>query len=254
MDLRELKALSSGSRHPWETARYDFFSSLLAKHDLMSVSGNVLDAGAGDGWFANRLTQELPVTRHAVCWDHEYTPQQIEQLTHRVSERVIFMQSAPTDTFSLILLLDVLEHVQDDASFLRSIVSRNLASDGYMLISVPAWQCVFSPHDTFLGHYRRYSPANLKSLLEIADLEPVERGDLFHSLLVLRAFQALMRRALPAPHTSPPATELHWNHGRLISACVATALKADTLVSIGSRRLGIRLPGLSTWALCRKRR
>ncbi len=64
-----------------------------------------------------------------------------------------------------VLLADVLEHVKDDASFVEDIVT-SLKPGGMLFITVPAHRFLWSHHDTVLGHLRRYSAEELRSLWE----------------------------------------------------------------------------------------
>jgi len=55
-----------------------------------------------------------------------------------------------------------------------------------VLITVPAFQKLFSRHDEFLGHYRRYNLQGISSTAEKAGLEILERSYFFSSLLLPR--------------------------------------------------------------------
>ncbi len=55
-------------------------------------------------------------------------------------------------------MLDVIEHVEDDVGFVRDVVDGSLAPGGWVLVSVPAYQSLFSSHDRALKHFRRYAP------------------------------------------------------------------------------------------------
>lgn len=58
--------------------------------------------------------------------------------------------------YDLIVLLDVLEHINDYDSFLKSL-SNSLKDNGIGILSVPAYQSLFSKHDIDLKHFRRYN-------------------------------------------------------------------------------------------------
>ncbi|MFV2056474.1 MAG: class I SAM-dependent methyltransferase [Thiohalomonadales bacterium] len=64
----------------------------------------------------------------------------------------------------MLLLADVLEHVEDDVTFLQEGID-HLKRGAFIVISVPALQLLWSQHDVILGHYRRYSYANLTTLI-----------------------------------------------------------------------------------------
>jgi SAM-dependent methyltransferase len=69
------------------------------------------------------------------------------------------------DTFDIILMLEVLEHIEDDHAAL-SRVHKLLRPSGQVLLSVPAHENSFGPSDVFAGHYRRYDRGKLLALLE----------------------------------------------------------------------------------------
>lgn len=71
----------------------------------------------------------------------------------------------PDHSAQLVTLLDVLEHIKNEAETLKEI-KRILAPEGLLLIIVPAYQFLWSEHDVALHHYRRYTSRGLASLLE----------------------------------------------------------------------------------------
>jgi len=83
--------------------------------------------------------------------------------------------------FDLVLALDVLEHLDDDAPAIAE-AARLLAPGGTLVVSVPAWPFLWSEHDEALGHKRRYRRANLRRGLAAAGLR-VERVTYFNTLL-----------------------------------------------------------------------
>lgn len=66
--------------------------------------------------------------------------------------------------FDLIIMMDVLEHVEEDEKSLIEI-RKNLKNDGYTFITVPAFQFLWSKHDELHHHKRRYTKATLKNKL-----------------------------------------------------------------------------------------
>ena len=65
----------------------------------------------------------------------------------------------------VILLLDVLEHLDDDAAALRTAHAL-LEPGGTLVAAVPAYRWLWSDHDVVLGHRRRYSAARLRAVVE----------------------------------------------------------------------------------------
>tara|TARA_Y100000591_G_C21817177_1_gene691429 strand:+ start:1216 stop:1788 length:573 start_codon:yes stop_codon:yes gene_type:complete len=67
--------------------------------------------------------------------------------------------------YDLIVMLDVLEHIDNTELFLNKI-NDILADNGSLIISVPAYQKLFSKHDIEMHHFRRYSMKLLRSHLK----------------------------------------------------------------------------------------
>ena len=151
------------------------------------------------------------------------------------------------------------EHVEDDRE-LQARSARSLTEDGAILVSVPAWQSLYTKHDLFLGHHRRYRPAQLRTVLAEAGLRPEAGGGLFHSLLLVRAAEKLAElgrgvRARPVPAQFGGGDEAgvgQWKGGAALTRAVGTMLALDNRASAATASLGLNVPGLSTWALCRK--
>lgn len=159
---------------------------------------------------------ELPAGSRAVAWDAGYTPATVAELAREAPPELTFTATSPRDqNFDLTLLLDVLEHVEDDRAFLAARVE-TCARGGHILLGVPAWPALYTSHDAGLGHLRRYRPAAAAALARDAGLEVLRSG-------------------------GPLATRL-----------VTTALRLDSALSRRLARAGVELFGLSWWALCRK--
>jgi SAM-dependent methyltransferase len=243
MDLRE--ATDPARRHPWERARSRFFRQVLDAGGRLRGRVDVLDVGAGDGWLGRELAGGLAPGSTVTCVDANYTDAWLD--AHPGDARVRYRRSPPPGRFDLLLLLDVLEHVVDDRGFLRGFVADHLAPGGAALVSVPAWAALFSDHDRWLGHHRRYRPAQARAVLSAAGLRIQREGGLFHSLLLPRALATLGERVRPAREPAAPAP---WAHGAAATALAGAALRVDNACSREASLRGWTIPGLSWWALC----
>jgi len=257
---------AAGRRHPWEVARARFFLRLLARLDVLRTTDTWLDVGAGDAFFARQLRRVLPESAHVVCWDVNYRD---EVLGPGVNDArgapgdggadpgggaaLSFSAERPPGTFGGILALDVVEHVEDDAAFVRDVVEASLAPGGWMLVSTPAYQGLFSAHDRFLRHYRRYAPRDIEHVLESGGLRVEAAGGLFHSLLPVRVAQVVRERVRP-PRAAPEGIGA-WQGGPALTRALDIALGLDTRLSLalaaGNR---VVVPGLSTWVFGRRPR
>jgi SAM-dependent methyltransferase len=90
----------------------------------------------------------------------------------------------------LYCMFDVLEHIEDDEGFVRALSDRP-RSDHLLLLSVPACQFLYGPHDEILHHYRRYSKRGLVRLLERQGYEVISAGYFMSFLFPLAVLSRL---------------------------------------------------------------
>jgi hypothetical protein len=260
MDLRE-RPTAAFQRHPWESARAAFFRDVMREHAESSRPLSVLDVGAGDAYLGRIVLAGLPAASTMVCVDAHYDERLLTALAAAAPAGISFVRDPPDRTFDWLLLLDVMEHVPDDRAFLSELVARRLVSGGWALVSVPAWNMLFTTHDVVLGHCRRYAPAALRDVMEAAALEIVAAGQLFPSLFLARAAQKAAE-VLRGIHARPPAGEAAchvetdvstWSGGPQLTSLVGGVLGLDARLSRTFARWHVPLMGLSTWAIGRKR-
>ena len=238
MDLRE--RLANEQRHPWELARARFFRARVGEHAALDSVQRVLDVGAGDGWFAHELRSDLPAQATIVCWDVNYRSADLATPT---GPGIVRTADAPTGTFSIVTVLDVLEHIDDAEAFLADDVVPRLAPGGTAVFSVPAHEWLFSDHDRMLMHHRRYRPAEFRALVA-RHLRIVSDGSLFTSLLAPRLVAVGVERL--GRHRQPTGIGA-WRGGRALTGAVTATLEADARLGRFLARRRVRLPGLSTW-------
>jgi SAM-dependent methyltransferase len=121
-----------------------------------------------------------------------------------------------SSSFDLITCLDVLEHTADDVVTLREL-RRVAAAGAWLLLTVPAYQALWSRHDVANHHYRRYGRASLRSAALSAGWR-VDRVTSFNSLLLAPAAAVrLAQRGRPANGDYTPDLELgpQWLNGVL---------------------------------------
>jgi hypothetical protein len=256
LDLRERGGASG--RHPWELARARFVLETLADSGALRGTPRILDAGAGDAFVAGLLAEQASGAR-VVAWDAHFSDRDLASLA---GARVEATREEPRGPFDAVLLLDVLEHVEDDRRFLARLVAAG-AREAVFLVTVPAWPQLFSRHDVALRHFRRYTPRECRELLAGAGLEVTRSGGLFHALLLPRGLAVCAERLRSRrPHPAGPERDSRansvptgiggWRRGRLATDAASAALALDQRVSKLAARAGLDLPGLSFWALCRK--
>lgn len=134
---------------------------------------STLEIGCGQGAMGARLVKMSP-SFTAVEPDVESARVAASRIEPRGGEVINGFSTDldPARTFDMVCAYEVLEHIEDDAAALRQWHAQ-VAPRGHLMVSVPAWQHLFSPSDTAVGHYRRYSPAELTERLIDAGFEPV---------------------------------------------------------------------------------
>jgi SAM-dependent methyltransferase len=241
VDLRE-RNVSHNKRHPWETVRANFFASKITSL-IGNTAVSVLDLGSGDCWFAEQLLPKLPNGSQITCCDINFTDADIAASN---GKSILRTREIPAQQFDLIIMLDVIEHIEHETNFLHENVHPHLKPNGTILISVPAHPSLFTTHDTFLGHYRRYTR---KHLLHVANssFTTFDSGYLFISLAVARWLQSLQRNKKQISENGVGA----WSAGPLVTALVTSLLYIDAAISRVFQKFNLRVSGLTVWTICR---
>jgi len=145
------------------------FSELVAPH----LGRSVLEIGSGIGTFSTRIAAD-PKVKQLTCVEIDLSCSATARealaaadvrkpVEHIVGDYLT--TPLPKDEYDTALLINVLEHLQDDRAAVRKVRSE-LRMDGTLVIFVPAFGLLMSDLDRRLGHYRRYTTASLRQLLE----------------------------------------------------------------------------------------
>jgi len=181
VDLRELKN-KSPEGHWYYESKYSIIKSILPASFEPS---KIIEIGAGSKFFIKRFLDQFP---NAQGWavDPGFTSDQLgEERNLRSTHRL------PEISAELYLFIDVLEHVKDDLSLLVECTS-HAKPETLVVVSVPAFQHLWSGHDDFLGHHRRYTKKSLRFIVESANLNVLEITYTFSLLYPL----AIIKRKL----------------------------------------------------------
>lgn len=187
MDLKEEAALGDPQSHWYYIAKSRAIRRLIGPQPVESV----LDVGAGSGVFA-RMLVGAGLAGRAICVDPNYEE---EWIGARRGDKIAFRRSVETVDSPLVLMIDVIEHVDDDVALIADYAAR--AKEGTrFLISVPAFDFLWSSHDDFLEHRRRYTLATLQAAVEAAGLEVADARYFFALLFPAVAALRLADRAM----------------------------------------------------------
>ena len=167
--------------------------------------GAILDVGCGDGLFFPKLAKYGSV--EGVEEDSSTLSEEAERYG-RIWRQPFDAAFQPGRSFGLVTMLDVVEHVVDDAACMARAAAL-LAPGGLLVATVPAFQALWTAHDAWNHHHRRYARGAFVKLVAGAGLAVLASRYFFHwpapLKLLVRAKEALagtkpeMARTPPAP-------------------------------------------------------
>jgi SAM-dependent methyltransferase len=165
------------------------------------LSGDILEVGAGIG--SNTLIADPGGAGQWICLEPD--PTLFKDLTktlgkapsRRVYQSVCgSLRSLKDLQFDTIIYIDVLEHIEDDREELER-ATLHLRSKGHIIVLSPAHQCLFTPFDAAIGHFRRYNRSMLRrispSSLNFIRLRYLDS----FGLIALAANLLLLRQSMP---------------------------------------------------------
>jgi SAM-dependent methyltransferase len=183
----------------------------------------VLEIGCGTGSFTSLLAAR---GNSVVALD--LNPDYVEIAQRRTAnlDRVEIRCADATEIsweprFDAVMLLDVLEHIEDDLDLLMRL-RKALKPNGVLVLKVPAGQWLYGSMDRAIGHYCRYSRQTLRQACLMAGFnEPEQR--LFNAVGVLGWWVngRLLKR------TTPPGTQV-----KLFERLVPVAKIVDQLMPL----------------------
>ncbi|HWD41331.1 MAG TPA: class I SAM-dependent methyltransferase [Fimbriimonas sp.] len=221
-------------RYWWFVGRRQLALSLLKSALKPSAleRPKVLDLGCGTG----------VVLRELQAWATPYgldmSPLALRYCSQRGLNRTVIGDGArmpiASNSVNAIIGLDIFEHIENDAAAFKESF-RVLKPEGVLVLSVPAFESLWGPHDVALMHFRRYRRPELRSRLTDAGFEVKRIGYsvffLFPLVVVWRFFEKRKKGPAQASLVQLPK----WLNGALVGLQrVETALIGLVDLPIGS--------------------
>ncbi len=142
------------------------YNQWIFAHLQPHLKGRTLEVGCGTGNFTELIAQNCPQLV-AVDLNSDYASQTKARL-HNYSHVQVTAADATkmeaAEPFDTIILLDVLEHIEEDVELLQRLRSY-LAPDGRLILKVPALNYLYNTLDKAVGHHRRYTPHSLREAI-----------------------------------------------------------------------------------------
>ncbi len=152
--------------HWWWRAREALLLAEIARLARATPVRRLLDVGCGDGLFFDALARFGEVDGLEPDASLLHDPRWRDRIeVGRLGER-----SLAARAYDMVLMLDVLEHIEDDRSALESAFALTRPG-GVLLVTVPALPALWSRHDEANAHFRRYRQDGLRGVLERAGFQ-----------------------------------------------------------------------------------
>lgn len=200
MDLKETAILGEHINEHWY---YRAKAEAMLRCLKPIEARRILDVGAGSGFFSKYLLTHTGATA-AVCVDPYYSRDRSDIIA--AGKSIEYRRACDFVDADLVLMMDVLEHVEDDVALIREYTAK-VREHTRFLITVPAFSFLWSGHDVFLGHKRRYTLSRLQQSAVNAGLR-IEKAHYFFGIVFpLAVVVRLGKKWLGHGHL-PPASDL----------------------------------------------
>jgi 2-polyprenyl-3-methyl-5-hydroxy-6-metoxy-1,4-benzoquinol methylase len=233
MDLKEEDILGADIGRHWY---YRSKAAALGKMVAPVAPRHILDVGAGSGFFSRHLLTDAGA-QSALCVDTGYPADRDDSVA---GKPILYRRDIGPTACDLVLMMDVLEHVDDDRGLVRHYAAK-VPAGAHFLATVPAFQFLWSGHDVFLEHRRRYRLSEIEATMRDAGLDVARSAYYFGLVFPLAAAVRLVER-----NTGEPRSSLR-KHGAFANGLL-TGLCAAELPLFPLNRLA----GLSAFVLARK--
>ena len=178
----------------------------------------LVDVGAGSALFSLEMLRKYPQLK-VVAIDTGYDFVERTDSDNGISYR----NNGLNISGDLYLFTDVLEHVPNDVDMLKKYVD-DAALKSKFVITVPAFMTLWSGHDLYLKHYRRYRKKEVERVIEKAGLRIVK------SLYLYRMLFPVVWILRHLPHSQKVSSQMK-DHGKFVNGIILHFLKLDSLLS-----------------------
>ena len=152
------------NEHWWYVSRRRIISEIISKLNL-SQNASILEVGCGTGGNLEMLSHHgkvKGVEKNEAAIEIARQNARSRNFQNVEIESGALPDNLPygAETFDLICLFDVLEHVEADFEALVVLKDR-LSFGGRIVLTVPAYEFLYGKHDRNLHHKRRYTKPTL---------------------------------------------------------------------------------------------
>jgi 2-polyprenyl-3-methyl-5-hydroxy-6-metoxy-1,4-benzoquinol methylase len=169
MDLKEAALVDPMSHWYYQSK---LFALVRSVERFSPEWKSLIDVGAGSGFFSRSIA-DFKKGQQVICVDPNYELEQIEK-----EGNLRLLKNPPINGGDIYLFMDVLEHVVNDVELLTQYTN-NAQPGAKVFITVPAFMSMWSTHDEYLEHFRRYRLSEIVDVANRAGLKIVHKRYLF---------------------------------------------------------------------------
>jgi SAM-dependent methyltransferase len=153
--------------HFWIRRRFDVLMRLT--RGLYNPSHRVAEIGCGNGLLQCQFEKSLGINVDGFDLNCYALQENVSNTSSIFCYDVQDRCADLCELYDIILLFDVLEHIESESAFLDAVLF-HLKPGGYLIVNTPALMSLYSKYDQIAGHKRRYSYDTLSSLLRSHNL------------------------------------------------------------------------------------
>lgn len=215
MDLIEGN-LSDPIRHWYYTHKFRVIHKSIQNQIL--TANQLIDVGAGSAIFSRELLKFSSKLKVVAIDTGYHLPVIVDN-----ENRITYLQDGQGANAEIYLFNDVLEHVPNDVEMLKEYVY-SAPLNSRFIITVPAFMSLWSGHDVYLKHFRRYRKPEINKVVQSSGLTVLKSQYLYIPLFPL----AWIIRKLP---NSQQVSSQMKDHGALVNKAMLVLLNFDFFFS-----------------------
>lgn len=202
-DIKEsniFETLEAQQGHWYYAAKINKIYSLLSQSNLLDLGSkhlNCLDIGAGNGIMSYALSELF--NNHGLSYTWHLIDSAYSEADLLISDpQFVPLKAVPrTQKYDIVLAIDVIEHINNQSEFLK-LIKAHCKPGALIVITAPALMFLWSTHDTFLDHFRRYRAKELKHECTLSGFYVLNYGYMYSFLLPLTALVIYVKKILTA--------------------------------------------------------
>ena len=246
MDYKDYTIQNNAENYFWYQARKSLINNLFSSvFKNQNQKQSILEIGCGTGY-------QLPVLeKWGTVQGLDINSKAVEIANNNgfnVKVANVEISDIGQNQFETICLFDVLEHIKNDNDLIKKIYL-SLKSNGYLFLTVPAYNFMFSDHDRALDHFRRYDQKEMITMLEKNGFKVIKKGYwnffIFPGVLLIRLLKNFIYLFIKKPSYQSEASSISlW-----LNTCLYKILMFENCLIKNNIKLGW---GLSIFVIAKK--